>query len=141
MQAIFGTRGENLKTEMEDLSEAHRIYLKRAGPEADTFEEPSPVKAPPSAGFQPKLRDPDAPRRRGPSWRRSGDRTTSCAWKPVPRLACDSSCATGAGVQEPALRAEGIAALVSWTARPCIFFPDSTPINMPDMRGLLASGE
>src|SRR6476660_1514161 len=39
MQAIFGTRSENLKTEMEE-------YLKTAGPEADEVEEPSPVKAP-----------------------------------------------------------------------------------------------
>src|SRR4030095_4901041 len=31
MQAIFGTRSENLKTEMED-------YLKSAGPEADEIE-------------------------------------------------------------------------------------------------------
>src|SRR3954466_3784373 len=35
MQAIFGTRSENLKTEMEE-------YLKTAGPEADQVEEASP---------------------------------------------------------------------------------------------------
>ena len=56
MQAIFGTRSENLKTEMED-------YLKRAGPEADQVEEESPVKAQPIAEPAPKLRDPDAPRK------------------------------------------------------------------------------
>ena len=39
MQAIFGTRSENLKTEMQE-------YLKTAGPEADEVEAPSPVKAP-----------------------------------------------------------------------------------------------
>src|SRR5436190_11274 len=56
MQAIFGTRSENLKTEMQD-------YLKTAGPEADEIEEPSPVHAPPTAGVISKLRDPDAARK------------------------------------------------------------------------------
>jgi glucose PTS system EIICB or EIICBA component len=57
MQAIFGTRSENLKTEMED-------YLKTAGPEADQVDDESPVKAiaaPP--GLESKLRDPDAARK------------------------------------------------------------------------------
>lgn len=53
IQAIFGTRSENLKTEMQE-------YLKTAGPEADELEEPSPVKAAAPAGVQPKLRDPKA---------------------------------------------------------------------------------
>jgi PTS system glucose-specific IIC component len=56
MQAIFGTRSENLKTEMEE-------YLKTAGPEADEVEAPSPVKAPPAAGIVVPLRDPDAARK------------------------------------------------------------------------------
>jgi PTS system glucose-specific IIC component len=51
IQAIFGTQSDVLKTEIAD-------YLKIAGPEADEAEEPSPVKAPPQAGIQPKLRDP-----------------------------------------------------------------------------------
>jgi PTS system glucose-specific IIC component len=55
MQAIFGTRSENLKTEMAE-------YLKSAGPEADETESPSPVKASPS-GIQARLRDPDAARK------------------------------------------------------------------------------
>ena len=50
IQAIFGTRSENLKTDMEE-------YLKTAGPEADEVPEPSPVKAAP-AGMASKLRDP-----------------------------------------------------------------------------------
>ena len=54
VQAIFGTRSDVLKTEIGD-------YLKTAGPEADEVEAPSPVKAPPQAGIQPKLRDPLAP--------------------------------------------------------------------------------
>jgi PTS system glucose-specific IIC component len=56
LQAIFGTRSENLKTEMED-------YLKTAGPEADEVEEASPVHAPAAAGVISKLRDPDAARK------------------------------------------------------------------------------
>ncbi|WP_038162168.1 PTS glucose transporter subunit IIBC [Verrucomicrobium sp. BvORR106] len=57
VQAIFGTRSENLKTEMQE-------YLKTAGPEADEVEAASPVKvvAVP-AGLQPRLRDPDAARK------------------------------------------------------------------------------
>ncbi|HSI14851.1 MAG TPA: PTS glucose transporter subunit IIBC [Chthoniobacter sp.] len=53
IQAIFGTRSENLKTDMQD-------YLKTAGPEADEVEEPSPVKTPAPAGLEPRLRDPEA---------------------------------------------------------------------------------
>src|SRR4249919_2218810 len=57
MQAIFGTRSENLKTEMQD-------YLKTAGPEADEIEPESPVKTPaPPLGFETRLRDPDAARK------------------------------------------------------------------------------
>src|SRR4051812_18614195 len=56
IQAIFGTRSENLKTEMED-------YLKRAGAEADQVEETLPVTAAAPAGLAPKLRDPDAARK------------------------------------------------------------------------------
>jgi PTS system glucose-specific IIC component len=57
MQAIFGTRSENLKTEMQD-------YLKTAGPEADEIEPESPVKAPgPPPGFESRRRDPDATRK------------------------------------------------------------------------------
>jgi PTS system glucose-specific IIC component len=53
LQAIFGTRSENLKTDMEE-------YLKTAGPEADAVEELSPVTAPAPAGIVSKLRDPAA---------------------------------------------------------------------------------
>jgi PTS system glucose-specific IIC component len=52
VQAIFGTRSENLKTEMDE-------YLKTAGPEADQVAAPSPVHAP-AAGMVSKLRDPEA---------------------------------------------------------------------------------
>ncbi len=54
MQAIFGTRSENLKTDMEE-------YLKVAGPEADAVDEPLPAAAAaPPAGIVSKLRDPEA---------------------------------------------------------------------------------
>lgn len=53
MQAIFGTRSENLKTDIEE-------YLKTAGPEADAVEGPSPVVAPAPAGIVSRLRDPEA---------------------------------------------------------------------------------
>jgi glucose PTS system EIICB or EIICBA component len=56
LQAIFGTRSENLKTEVQE-------YLKTAGPEADEIEEPSPVKTAPPAGIHLPLRDPDAARK------------------------------------------------------------------------------
>jgi PTS system glucose-specific IIC component len=52
VQAIFGTRSENLKTDMEE-------YLKTAGAEADEVEAPSPVVTLP-AGIVSKLRDPEA---------------------------------------------------------------------------------
>src|SRR3954447_21554796 len=53
LQAIFGTRSENLKTEMQD-------YLKSAGPEADEVDPPAAIHAPPAAGVISKLRDPAA---------------------------------------------------------------------------------
>ncbi len=53
LQAIFGTRSENLKTDLEE-------YLRTAGSEADAVEEPSPVSAPVPAGLVSKLRDPEA---------------------------------------------------------------------------------
>jgi len=56
MQAIFGTRSENLKTDMQE-------YLKTAGSEADEVEATSPVKTPSPAGQQPPVRDPDAARK------------------------------------------------------------------------------
>ncbi len=55
VQAIFGTRSENLKTDMEE-------YLKKAGPEADAVEAPSPVMALTPSGIISRLRDPDAAR-------------------------------------------------------------------------------
>jgi PTS system glucose-specific IIC component len=105
VQAIFGTRSENLKTEMED-------YLRSAGPEADEVEGPSPVKPATPPPFQPKLRDPDAPRRASVYIAALGGkanivRVDACAETRL-RLVLRNA----GEVNEAALRAEGIAALV-----------------------------
>jgi PTS system glucose-specific IIC component len=105
MQAIFGTRSENLKTEVQD-------YLKRAGPEADVIEEASPVKASAPAGMQPRLRDPDAPRKASAYIAALGGpanivRVDACAETRLRLVVRDES-----RIHEPALHAEGIAAVV-----------------------------
>jgi PTS system glucose-specific IIC component len=56
MQAIFGTRSENLKTDMEE-------YLKVAGDEAELTEAAVADVAYETKQIQPKLRDPLAPQR------------------------------------------------------------------------------
>jgi PTS system glucose-specific IIC component len=104
MQAIFGTRSEGLKTEMED-------YLKSAGPEADEIEEASPVKTPPP-GLQPRLRDPDAPRRAGAYIAALGGvanivRVDACAETRLRVVVRDEG-----QVREAALRGAGIGGMV-----------------------------
>jgi PTS system glucose-specific IIC component len=106
MQAIFGTRSDNLKTEMQD-------YLRTAGPEADQIEEPSPVKVAPPAGMEPRLRDPDAPRRTSAYVAALGGqanivRVDACAQTRLRVVVRDET-----QVNEAALRAEGVAALVA----------------------------
>jgi PTS system glucose-specific IIC component len=105
MQAIFGTRSENLKTEMQD-------YLRSAGPEADEIEEASPVKAPAPAGLQSPLRDADAARRAGAYIAALGgkdniERVDACAETRLRLVVRD-----GARVKEAALQNEGIAAVI-----------------------------
>jgi glucose PTS system EIICB or EIICBA component len=105
MQAIFGTRSENLKTEMEE-------YLTSAGPEADEMESPSPVKASPPSGIQPRLRDPDAARKASSYIAALGGaenigRVDACAETRLRVVVRDEG-----KVGESALRAEGIAAVV-----------------------------
>jgi glucose PTS system EIICB or EIICBA component len=109
VQAIFGTRSENLKTEMAE-------YLESAGPEADEPESPSPVKASPS-GFQPRLRDPDAARKASAYIAALGgadniDRVDACAETRLRIVVRDKG-----KVGESALRAEGIAAVVRLEGR------------------------
>jgi PTS system glucose-specific IIC component len=105
MQAIFGTRSENLKTEMED-------YLKHAGPEADEIEEPSPVKAPTAGALQPKLRDQDAARRAsafiaGLGGKGNIIRVDACAETRLRLVLRDEQ-----KINDSALKSQGIAAVV-----------------------------
>lgn len=105
VQAIFGTRSENLKTEMQE-------YLKTAGPEADEIEEPSPVKAPAPAGLQPPMRDPDAARKASAYIAALGGkaniaRVDACAETRLRLVVRDDT-----QVNEAALTAEGISAVV-----------------------------
>jgi glucose PTS system EIICB or EIICBA component len=106
MQAIFGTRSDNLKTEIQD-------YLRTAGPEADDVAAPSPVKVMPPPGMQPRLRDPDAPRRASAYVAALGGqanivRVDACAETRLRVVVRDET-----QVREGALRAEGVAALVA----------------------------
>mgnify|MGYP003694212081 CR=1 FL=1 len=88
MQAIFGTRSENLKTEMQD-------YLKTAGPEADEIEPESPVKTPaPPLGFESRIRDPTPHAKPPPTSLRLAARRISCEWMPVRRHDSALFCAT-----------------------------------------------
>ena len=105
MQAIFGTRSENLKTEMQD-------YLKIAGPEADEVEEPSPVKAPAPAGLKLPLRDPDAARKASAYIAALGGksnivRVDACAETRLRLIVRD-----GSQIRETTLKSEGIADVV-----------------------------
>jgi glucose PTS system EIICB or EIICBA component len=105
VQAIFGTRSENLKTEMEE-------YLKTAGPEADAIEEPSPVRTPAPVGLQPPLRDPDAARTASAYIAALGGglnivRVDHCAATRLRVVVRDDS-----QILEPALRTAGVAGLV-----------------------------
>jgi glucose PTS system EIICB or EIICBA component len=105
MQAIFGTRSENLKTEMQE-------YLKTAGPEADEVEEPSPVHAPPAAGVISRLRDPNAARKAATWISALGglaniQRVDACAETRLRVVLRDDTC-----IDEAALRNAGIDAVV-----------------------------
>jgi glucose PTS system EIICB or EIICBA component len=135
MQAIFGTRSENLKTDMQD-------YLKSAGPEADEIEEPSPVKTPPPAGMQPRLRDADAPRRASAYIAALGGkpnivRVDACAETRLRVVVRDEG-----QVREAALRSEGAAALVKVNAQTLhILVGLNADQYAAEMRGQLAASE
>jgi PTS system glucose-specific IIC component len=105
VQAIFGTRSENLKTEVQE-------YLKTAGPEADEIDQPSPIQAPAPTGLHPPLRDPDAARKARAYIVALGGkaniaRVDACAETRL-RLVVHND----AQVNEAALAAEGISAVV-----------------------------
>jgi len=105
MQAIFGPRSENLKTEMEE-------YLKSAGPEADEIEPPSPVKASPPSGIQPRLRDADAARKASAYIAALGGADNIVRVEPCAETRLRIVVRDKGKVGESALRAEGIAAVV-----------------------------
>jgi PTS system glucose-specific IIC component len=113
MQAIFGTRSENLKTEMQD-------YLKTAGPEADEIEPESPVKAPaPPLGLEPRLRDPDAARKAAACIAALGGkgnivRVDACAETRLRIVLRDEK-----QISETALKIEGVAAVVKLPNNVC----------------------
>jgi PTS system glucose-specific IIC component len=105
VQAIFGTQSENLKTEMQE-------YLRRAGPEADEVEAPSPVNAPAPAGLSPPVRDPDAARKAsayiaGLGGKANIVRVDACAETRLRLVVRDK-----AQIREAMLESEGIAAVV-----------------------------
>jgi PTS system glucose-specific IIC component len=110
MQAIFGTRSENLKTEMQE-------YLKTAGPEADEVEAASPVHAPPAAGVVVKLRDPDAAQKAAAWLAALGgatnvERVDACAETRLRVVLRDETRAN-----ESALRTAGIEAVIKLPAK------------------------
>lgn len=111
VQAIFGTRSENLKTEIQE-------YLKSAGPEADEVEPASPVKAAPApAGLQPKLRDPDAARKASAYIAALGgkaniERVDACAETRLRLVLNDDK-----QLNESALQAAGISGIVKLPGR------------------------
>ena len=105
VQAIFGTQSENLKTDMQE-------YLKAAGPEADEVEAPSPVRTSAPVWSQPPLRDPDAARKAQSYIAALGGKANivqvdACAETRLRLVVRDES-----QIQDAALKAEGIAALV-----------------------------
>ncbi|MFL6584855.1 MAG: PTS transporter subunit EIIB, partial [Chthoniobacterales bacterium] len=112
MQAIFGTRSENLKTDMED-------YLKHAGAEADQLEEPTPIQTSAPAGLAPRLRDPDAPRKAAAYLKALGGkenivRVDACAETRLRLILRDDQ-----QIDDAALKSEGIAAVLRLPGQTC----------------------
>ncbi len=101
LQAIFGTRSENLKTDMEE-------YLKTAGPEAELTEEiPAAVEYAPK-GLEPKLRDPDAPSKVSDFIKALGGAKNISKVEPCAETRLRLMVADDASVDETALRAAGV---------------------------------
>jgi PTS system glucose-specific IIC component len=134
VQAIFGTQSENLKTDIQE-------YLKTAGPEADQVEAPSPVKAPPPAGLQPPLRDPDAARKAKAYITSLGGkgnivRVDACAETRLRLIVRD-----GTQISEAALKSEGIAAIIKLDGQKTIHLLAGLNADQyaAEMRGQLAT--
>ncbi len=104
LQAIFGPRSGNLKTDMEE-------YLKVAGPEADEIDPPSEVTFQPDTA-RPKLRDPEAPQKAVAILKSLGGKTNlrqveACAETRL-RIVVNSS----ESINETDLLAEGVQGIV-----------------------------
>jgi len=101
MQAIFGTRSEGLKTDMEE-------FLKTAGPEAELTEETQPAVEYAAMGIAPKLRDPEAPQKARDFLKALGGgknvkKVESCAETRLRLVVTDET-----AVDEAALRSAGV---------------------------------
>ena len=101
MQAIFGTRSEGLKTDMEE-------FLKTAGPEAELTEATQPAVEYAAMGIAPKLRDPEAPQKARDYLKALGGaknvkKVEACAETRLRLLVSDE-----AAVDESALRSAGV---------------------------------
>ncbi len=133
IQAIFGTRSENLKTDLQE-------YLKHAGVEADELDEVSPVKASAPAGLKAKLRDPDAARKAAAYVTALGGkenivRVDACAETRLRLVLRDE-----AQINEAALSKEGIAAVVRLPNNTCHLLAGlNADQYAAEMRGQLAA--
>lgn len=133
VQAIFGTRSENLKTDMQE-------YLKHAGSEADQAEESSPVKTPAPAGLEPRLRDPDAARKAAAYVAALGGkanivRVDACAETRLRLVVHDEQ-----KINDAALKKEGIAAVVRLPGHTCHLLAGlNADQYAAEMRGQLAA--
>jgi PTS system glucose-specific IIC component len=101
MQAIFGTRSEGLKTDMEE-------YMRSAGPEADVTAETQPAVEYAAMGIAPRLRDPEAAQKASGFFKALGGaknvkKVEACAETRL-RLVVDDE----AAVDEGALRSAGV---------------------------------
>jgi glucose PTS system EIICB or EIICBA component len=133
MQAIFGTRSENLKTAMEN-------YLENAGAEADEVVVRSPAKAASSSGINQPPPDPDAARKVSAYIAALGGganivRVDACAETRLRIVVRDAS-----RVRESTLRAEGIAAVVKLDGQIFHLLADlNAELYAAEMRGQLAA--
>ena len=134
MQAIFGTRSENLKTEMES-------YLKSAGAEADDIAVPSAGKVASAIGLYQVPPDAEAPRKVSAYIAALGGpgniiRVDACAATRLRIVVRDASL-----VRESALRADGIAAVARLDGQILHLLADlNAELYAAEMRGQLATG-
>ncbi|MGV1009754.1 MAG: PTS transporter subunit EIIC [Dermatophilaceae bacterium] len=105
MQAIFGTRSENLKTDIEE-------YLKVAGDEAELSPDAIAEVVYEAPGVEPKLRDPLAPEKARDFIAALGGRTNIVKVEAAAETRLRVVVRDSATVDEDALSAAGIAGMV-----------------------------